>query len=253
VVPAWRTSPPHSAVRLARSRQRAVARGHAARSTLFSRFGRLRLCLSLPWPRPGNAGTRSSWLSVFVLRQQNKPHEPFQGGTVPWYTPVPPAPTALTQRHRATTANRRQVGTVRPCAVSPSWPAQAGHPRLAVLISAKGVDGGPSPTMTIKANAPSDECPNLPAVRCKSSAHIQASRHGHSRPIGLAVPQESRASPLPLPITGLSVMAGRGPGHRPPAVEAPMAATSPAMTMGRRPGSVGLLTLSSDLLAGNCS
>ena len=60
----------------------------------------------------------------------------------------------------------------RPCAVSPSWPEQTGHPRLAVLTSAKGVGGGPSATMTIKANAPSDECPNLPAVRCSNPQQV---------------------------------------------------------------------------------
>src|SRR5690348_11834267 len=32
---------------------------------------------------------------------------------------------------------------------SPSWPAQAGHPRLAVLVPAEGVDGGPAAAMAI--------------------------------------------------------------------------------------------------------
>src|ERR1700749_2690236 len=69
----------------------------------------------------------------------------------------------------------------RPCAVSLSWPEQTGHPRLAVLTSAKGVGGGPSATMTIKANAPSDECPNLPAVLCSSCFSYPSPALGRGR------------------------------------------------------------------------
>jgi hypothetical protein len=32
----------------------------------------------------------------------------------------------------------------------PSWPAKAGHPRLYVAAGKKGVDGGPSPAMTME-------------------------------------------------------------------------------------------------------
>lgn len=50
------------------------------------------------------------------------------------------------------TAGRLRQGDGAPSA---SWPAQAGHPRLAVLVSAEGVDGGPSAAMTIRTDRPS--------------------------------------------------------------------------------------------------
>jgi len=58
-------------------------------------------------------------------------------------------------------------------APSSSWPAQAGHPRLTVLIAAEGVDGGPEPVPGLIPGSRHDDKAttvrlNLSAVRCSA-------------------------------------------------------------------------------------
>src|SRR5690348_12120354 len=53
-----------------------------------------------------------------------------------------------------------------------AYAAQAGHPRLAVLLSAEGVDGGPEPVPGLVPGSRHDDRsttarPNQPAVCCK--------------------------------------------------------------------------------------
>src|SRR5690242_2052022 len=62
-----------------------------------------------------------------------------------------PTMTMKTRRRPVSTRLRFTVGDRDGEPSLPSWRPQGRHPRLAVLISAKGVDGGPSPTMTMKA------------------------------------------------------------------------------------------------------